>query len=154
MNKTKEEWEQLIYSRQNGVNGLIWDMAEMSFPELNSLISSNVNFIKRQNDMISFMKPCWLSDRNKFDTYGRLFTIISCFKIGTGQNEILKVMLEDVDDGDNSWIYEDKLNFENVQQQVINIFGKTEILDCENFEKTIKSLGFKSEKQLYRGELK
>jgi len=131
-NDTKEDVLNKIYSLKDlNINSqtLIFELSKLSYPELNNVIN-NVDVISTESKYNrNYLKPLWLSDKNEFICYDHLFTVLI---VSFAYNR-LKIIVDDIDNGDNSFIkhFNDNELIESELNEFKNMFFTNTVLDCK-----------------------
>ena len=138
---TTNQWLQWIYSDREGGNNLLYDMDNWPYPILENLIREVDLFV---NNYWNFNCPLWLDDTKVFSVYNRLFTILRVANLG----KAVRVMVDDVDDGDNVYILECNNHQEAMSMtwEVYSEFAKDKtVLACSLMLELLTEWGFKKE---------
>lgn len=133
----------------------IHDLDNLDYPYLKNIISAYKDYTPsaKVEPRILYKKPMWLSDKGLLSFYGNLFTIfeINLIKRTIDDNDIvsptIRVILHDIDDGDNVYVKTFESNHSSEYFQWIdyidNEITSKDILDCKNFLSVMNELGFK-----------
>ena len=141
--KTKEEWLQWVYSEDP--NRLIYRMDDLEFPELDSLIRSGILVGRNQE---RWAKPMWMTDKQVFCCYGRMFTILEIYPMYDWQapHDIkgVRVLILDIDDGDNFYTLETTdISVVNDTIEFLKNKHPGPILDTQSLLNDLEKIGFK-----------
>lgn len=141
---SEEEILNKIYSIKDltrGTKALVSKLDQLSFPELNNVISK-VQFITLDFSIRKcYLKPMWLSNKNTFFSYGRLFTVL----IFSVYDEKIYINIDDIDDGDMIYrldIYDPELLNQEVSR-LQSMFYSNTILDCKLLTEYLNNNGYK-----------